>query len=296
VYGFIDRQNLPGTFRVFDVASPDQHTPQRFQTTVPQQALFMLNSPFVVEQTRALAARVAPAGQPAATDVQKLYRQIYARAAEPAEIEAGLRFVQTQLALPPLSEAPPLWQYGYGSYDPAAHKVAFTPLPRFVERVWQGGPKLPDPKLGYVSLHAHGGHPGATDAAIRRWTAPRDGRLAISGQLVRESKQGDGVIARIVASRGGELLKVSVEPGATREMKVAEILVKAGDTIDFLVEAGGDSGWDGFAWTPVLYGELGKFDANLGFSGPPPRRTPPLTPWEKYVQVLLAANEFVFAD
>jgi hypothetical protein len=46
VYGLIDRTNLPGTFRVFDVAGPDTHSPQRFQTTVPQQALFLLNSPF----------------------------------------------------------------------------------------------------------------------------------------------------------------------------------------------------------------------------------------------------------
>ena len=59
VYGLIDRTNLPGTFRAFDVASPDTHSPQRFQTTVPTQALFLLNSPFVQEQARALATRVA---------------------------------------------------------------------------------------------------------------------------------------------------------------------------------------------------------------------------------------------
>ncbi len=46
VYGFIDRQNLPGLFRTFDLASPDVSTPQRYTTTVPQQALFLLNSPF----------------------------------------------------------------------------------------------------------------------------------------------------------------------------------------------------------------------------------------------------------
>src|SRR5207248_692920 len=42
VYGFIDRQNLPGTMRAFDMASPDQHSPQRFQTTVPTQSLFLM--------------------------------------------------------------------------------------------------------------------------------------------------------------------------------------------------------------------------------------------------------------
>ncbi len=49
VYGFIDRQNLPGLFRTFDFASPDASTPQRYTTTVPQQALFLMNHPFVHE-------------------------------------------------------------------------------------------------------------------------------------------------------------------------------------------------------------------------------------------------------
>ncbi len=57
VYGFIDRQNLPGLFRAFDLASPDTATPKRHETTVPQQALFLMNAPFVIEQARAFAAR-----------------------------------------------------------------------------------------------------------------------------------------------------------------------------------------------------------------------------------------------
>ena len=57
IYGRIDRQNLPGVFRAFDLASPDAHSPQRFVTTVPQQSLFMFNSPFVVEQAKQFVAR-----------------------------------------------------------------------------------------------------------------------------------------------------------------------------------------------------------------------------------------------
>src|SRR5258708_7188706 len=83
VYGFIDRQDLPGTFRVFDFASPDVSTPMRPQTTVPQQALFAMNSPLVVEQAKALAARaeVAQASDTSAR-IQALYRLIFARAAD----------------------------------------------------------------------------------------------------------------------------------------------------------------------------------------------------------------------
>src|SRR5207248_4473760 len=58
VYGFVERQNLPGLFRTFDFASPDTTSPQRFSTTVPQQALFLMNSPFVMQQASNLLNRV----------------------------------------------------------------------------------------------------------------------------------------------------------------------------------------------------------------------------------------------
>src|SRR5690606_5111013 len=57
LYSHIDRQNLPGVFRTFDFASPDAHTPRRYLTTVPQQALYLMNHPFAVEQAQRLIAR-----------------------------------------------------------------------------------------------------------------------------------------------------------------------------------------------------------------------------------------------
>jgi hypothetical protein len=92
VYGFIDRQNLPGLFRTFDLASPDVSTAQRYATTVPQQALFHLNSPFVLEQASQLLKRLEIAGAKDAKErVARLYQILYGRAAEPAELDAGLR-------------------------------------------------------------------------------------------------------------------------------------------------------------------------------------------------------------
>ena len=94
VYGLIDRTNFPGTLRAFDVASPDQHSPQRFQTTVPQQALFLLNSPFVTEQARALAARPDVAAATTPDDkVARLYRAALGRNPTPTEAALGRAFV-----------------------------------------------------------------------------------------------------------------------------------------------------------------------------------------------------------
>ena len=59
LYGFIDRQNLDGVYRTFDFAVPDATSPRRFVTTVPQQALFLMNSPFLHEQARRLAGAIA---------------------------------------------------------------------------------------------------------------------------------------------------------------------------------------------------------------------------------------------
>ena len=94
VYSFIDRQNLPGVFRAFDFASPDTTSPQRFVTTVPQQALFLMNSPFVVEQARVLVAQPQFQQTPATADlVQELYSRIFARPAESQEVAVGLEFL-----------------------------------------------------------------------------------------------------------------------------------------------------------------------------------------------------------
>jgi hypothetical protein len=97
IYGVIDRSNLPGTFRAFDLASPDQHSPQRFQTTVPQQALFLLNSPFVAEQAKSLAARSEV--KQAKTDSAKvtaLYRAALGRNPTKAEAALALDFVTSK--------------------------------------------------------------------------------------------------------------------------------------------------------------------------------------------------------
>jgi hypothetical protein len=95
LYGFIDRQNLPGLFRTFDFASPDTTSSQRHETTVPQQALFLMNSPFVLQQAKSLAARpeVRSQAQPEQR-IRALYRLAYAREPDADEVTLGLRFLE----------------------------------------------------------------------------------------------------------------------------------------------------------------------------------------------------------
>jgi hypothetical protein len=91
IYGFVDRQNLPGTLRTFDFASPDAHCPSRHTTIVPQQALFMLNSPFVQQQAAALANR-ASASQPIQR-IHQMYHFVHARSPSQEETKLAMDYL-----------------------------------------------------------------------------------------------------------------------------------------------------------------------------------------------------------
>ncbi|MFN6050407.1 MAG: DUF1553 domain-containing protein, partial [Planctomycetia bacterium] len=92
LYAFIDRQNLPGILRTFDFALPDTHSPKRFETTVPQQALFMMNSPFVQEQGLAFSKRFENAPDEDARLVA-MYRQAYQRQPTSEELSSLKEFI-----------------------------------------------------------------------------------------------------------------------------------------------------------------------------------------------------------
>ena len=96
VYGFIDRSDLEGVFRAFDLASPEASSPKRFETTVPQQALYLMNGPFVIEQVRQLAARAdrEAGGNDLEGHVRALHRRLFAREPSPDEIALAARFLE----------------------------------------------------------------------------------------------------------------------------------------------------------------------------------------------------------
>lgn len=95
IYGLVDRQDVPGLYRAFDFPTPDQSTGKRPQTTVPQQALFATNSPFVIGQVQKLVARLKQqrlSNQHA--NIRWLYHTILHREPDERELVLGERFVQ----------------------------------------------------------------------------------------------------------------------------------------------------------------------------------------------------------
>ena len=108
VYGYVDRYDLDPTFRTFDFPNPDISAPLRPATTVPQQALFLLNSPFLLDEARHLASRPDLGTLPdLGARINRLYLDLLGRPAEPREVELGRRFVEF---VPPVADAPSPWE------------------------------------------------------------------------------------------------------------------------------------------------------------------------------------------
>ncbi|MBL9182300.1 MAG: DUF1553 domain-containing protein [Verrucomicrobiaceae bacterium] len=306
LYAFVDRENLPAVMRTFDFANPDLSIPQRTETTVPQQALFGLNHPFLVQQAKALVKRVSTEKSPEGR-IGLLYRYLFQRSPKADEMASALSFVA-------VDEKPVLvendhakaWQHGFGEWDEQTGRVkSFTPLPHFTGHAWQGDEDWPNAKLGWAQLTAEGGHPGNNrqHAVVRRWIAPTDGRYDLRSTLIHEPKVGDGIRAFVSHSRLGKLLGTKLH-GSQADLSLTSIAFQKGDTLDFIVDIDVGLNSDQFLWSPqlstsqIVAGSGGDtpsevWDAKKDFTASPKTT---LTSWEQLAQVLMLSNEFMFVD
>ena len=97
VYGYIDRGNLPELMLHFDFGDPEMPNSRRNSTIVPQQALFLMNSPMVVDVARRVAAR--PEVAQTRNDMDRIlliYRVVFQRTPKQHEIQIGLRFIHDE--------------------------------------------------------------------------------------------------------------------------------------------------------------------------------------------------------
>ncbi len=96
VYLPVVRTGLYDFFAAFDYPAPGLLTGQRANTTVAPQALFLMNSPFVQAQANEVAARLLAGSESADERLGLAYRRIYGRPASAAEVQSGLRFLETE--------------------------------------------------------------------------------------------------------------------------------------------------------------------------------------------------------
>jgi hypothetical protein len=247
----LQRRTQPvSLMQAFDAPVMTTNCESRTSSTAATQALMLMNGEFWLSQASALAQRAQREPAPALA----------------ADLIAGLPLRWEAL--------PPIWQFGYGSCDAASGRTtSFTPLAHWTGSSWQGGAALPDDRVGWVMLHADGGHPGDNPnfAAIRRWTAPADGVLAVRGALSHGSENGDGVRGRVVAASLGIAGQWQVHNGQI-ETPVDRIVVKEGDTVDFVTDCLEHVTSDSFTWRIELSlttdEGLAVYRSQEGLSGP----------------------------
>ncbi|MGF7036582.1 subtilisin family serine protease/N-acetylneuraminic acid mutarotase [Paenibacillus mucilaginosus] len=111
---------------------------------------------------------------------------------------------------------------------------------------------------GQYSLNMKDGlHPEGTDA-VRKWVAPTDGRVQITGRVFKGSLTGgDGVQVRILKNTvkiwpaGAEWQDIAFNDGIGAQVDTS-IDVKAGDALYFIVNQKSNNGYDTTRWSPTI--------------------------------------------
>ncbi|MDA0833187.1 MAG: PSD1 and planctomycete cytochrome C domain-containing protein [Planctomycetota bacterium] len=287
IYAQVRRTQPVSILRVFDAPQMETNCERRISTTAAPQSLMLMNSDFVLQHAGQLAEkayRECVNGSPSSLGVEI-----------PGELASRLER--------PVS----LWQYGYGVFDAASQRLAeFHPLPHWTGDRWQGGTELPDAQIGWVMLRASGGHPGNVEhAGVRRWVAPRDGLLKVTGQLHHSNENGDGVRARLVTQHQG-LKGEWISHNQPIDYAVESIPVIAGEAVDFILDCREHETSDSYAWSIQLTltsdagNVLAEADSQRDFSGPVTVIDPPLvqqivTAWELALGRPIAADELQLA-
>jgi len=98
VYLPIVRNAVPEVLKIFDFAEPSIIVGQRDITTVPAQALYMMNSPFVLEQSKYTAQQVLANGSlDDVGRIDRIYHSILARGPSESERSRALNFVESTM-------------------------------------------------------------------------------------------------------------------------------------------------------------------------------------------------------
>jgi hypothetical protein len=310
----VNRYDQPTVPAMFDFANPDSHSPMRYVTTVPQQALFLMNSPFMSQRASRAAEKTDIRGSEVdGQSITSLYHRVLHRDPRPEEVELAQRFLHDSQELRQRSSAF-VWNYGYGKVEKdgsGQHKLGVVKrMQHFGQTAqtknrWFPTDAFPDKDFGHLFLAGNGGHPGRDFASVLQWTSPfPQERLRLSGVLKRTSERGNGIRALIVSSRQGVIFNRLLKPVESVDVK-AEVEVQEGETLSFVVDCEGSTDSDGYSWSPKIErinadGSLAMITkSDTDFCGPdgwPLNRTKPQSPLAQLAQVLMISNEFQFLD
>lgn len=305
LYAFVDRYALAGTFVSFDLPHPDHHAARRLGTTVPQQALFFLNSPLMLRQAAKLAA--APEFQRLTGNKERLewiYQRIYRRSASPEESRAGLEWLARAKPADYQPRLSGVWEIRHAP-DNSGPPGEGLPFPLIADGVWKTGPDLAHAPIRWLSAGRDGGHPGAGHALILRWRAGGSGQVRLEGSLRRTNPGGAALAWSVVNAAGQESGRRPLPPGGESRIEGEWTDVAAGATVDFVLRAPEGDAFGSVAWDLRVSGRESATAAaeslgslHDGFPTGDALTPAPAAgdPWADLIQMLWASNEFNFID
>jgi len=101
VYGYVDRSNMSDLLMQFDMSNPDQPNTKRTSTIVPQQALFLMNSPFIAEIVQNVVKRpevveAVARNHDTTAGIVAIFRIVLQRTPTQIEKEMAMKFLVTE--------------------------------------------------------------------------------------------------------------------------------------------------------------------------------------------------------
>ncbi|MBC7979719.1 MAG: DUF1549 domain-containing protein [Armatimonadetes bacterium] len=304
LYAFVDRYALANTFVSFDLPHPDHHAPKRIETTIPQQALFLLNSPLLIRQAELLANNAD--FNKLTSDQEKLswlYQRIYRRPPSQAEEQEGLQWLSQTISANYAPSLSGTWEVRHAR-DLNGEILEIKPFPLFKDNVWSTGPDLATAPVPWLHAGAKNGHAARHFAIILRWHALGAGEVSMVGDLKRTQKGGEALEWNI-SHNNRSLQNFTLPPEGSSQIEGQWLPVSPGDTVDFVLRAPHGDSFGGVEWNLRVLGrespdakpaEINDFAKQFPTSDSPFPEIKAANPWADFIQMLWASNEFNFID
>jgi hypothetical protein len=279
-------------------------TGKRFQTTVPKQALFLMNNSMVVEQVRNMVTRSEFTRIVSEEEkVKSLYRICFQRDPSPLEIKVALAYMVDAMK-EDMSDVKKEynWKYGYRVIDQKTKSLSkFFELPTFEKETY----KSTNAFFVNLTINKTGGElmNNPNIYSIRQWVSPREGLFQANGTFkLKPSKDVVPNVNLFIYKNDRPIKTVNINSYGESPFQIDLNKISFNDKIEFVLVNSSklekdytllikiDELKDENSFTPV------NWNSQSDFRAPIKKIDRELNGWERYAHILLMSNEMIFIN